>query len=302
MDSLRPDVRKYYEDTGTTVVEDPDQYSTDITKCLKQIKKVEESLAPSSDEQDDYQDSTMPPMGSCDIAMIGGLGGRADQAFSQLHHLYTANETGLEGCHIYLITSESIIFLLEKGINRIYTPTGPGLLAENVGIIPLGRPSTITTRGLEWDVKKWQTEFGTQISTSNHIRRGKITIDTSEKVLFTVEIARASSEERNIRPAKRRRIESNEAGNSRQSSSDLSVMIGGPICANPKPNDKTNGSVSVAPNDNITSRVNRLERLISTISTVLNKVPSKLNRHERLIKSLNEEVSILAKHNDDLFE
>lgn len=65
----------------------------------------------------------------------------------------------------------------------------PDLLTENVGIIPLGRPSVITTRGLEWDVTEWTTEFGGQISTSNHIRSGVIEVETSERVVFTVELA-----------------------------------------------------------------------------------------------------------------
>lgn len=125
-----------------------------------------------------------------DVAVIGGLCGRADQAFSQLHHLFSASEdSSLLRGDIYLVTPESVIFVLEKGLNIVHTPLSSDLLAENVGIIPLGRPSVITTRGLEWDVTDWATAIGGQISTSNHIRSGTIEVETSERVLFTVELA-----------------------------------------------------------------------------------------------------------------
>ena len=90
---------------------------------------------------------------------------------------------------LYLITEESVVILLEKGKNRIHTPVGKILFTENVGIIPIGRPSIITTRGLEWDVQDWHTEFGGQMSTSNHIKADVVEVETSERVLFTLELA-----------------------------------------------------------------------------------------------------------------
>ena len=84
------------------------------------------------------------------------------------------------------------MFLLEKGQNRIEAPVGPGRFTENVGIIPIGRPSIITTHGFEWNVKDWRTEFGYQMSTSNHIRAKTVEVEASERVLFTLEIARKS--------------------------------------------------------------------------------------------------------------
>lgn len=84
------------------------------------------------------------------------------------------------------------MFLLEKGSNRISAPAGADNFTENVGIIPLGRPSTITTRGLEWDVTHWETDFGSQMSTSNHMKSDIIEIETTERVLFTMETAQKS--------------------------------------------------------------------------------------------------------------
>ena len=127
-----------------------------------------------------------------DVAIFGSLGGRADQAFSQLHHLYYTCSKDFPSMirDLYLITAQSVMFLLEKGQNKIHAPVGPTHFTENVGIIPIGRPSIITTHGLEWDVTDWSTEFGTQMSTSNHIRAETVEVDTSERVLFTLEIAK----------------------------------------------------------------------------------------------------------------
>ena len=181
MDSLRPDVEEHYQNQNVKIVKDPDQYSTDLQKCLKYIE----------DQITELQDEDDPSRRKMDVAIFGSLGGRADQAFSQLHHLYASSQvtTPIIG-DLYLITTESVIFLLEKGKNSIYAPVGPEHFTENVGIIPIGRPSIITTHGLEWDVTDWHTEFGTQMSTSNHIRAEKVEVDTSERVLFTLEIAR----------------------------------------------------------------------------------------------------------------
>lgn len=181
MDSLRPEVEEYYQDLGTKIVKNPDQYSTDVAKCLAYID--EHDIGKSADGP---RASHRYPR---DVAILGGLGGRADQAFSLLHQLYRTSQDQATDRDLYLIAPESIIFLLEKGLNSIETPTGPDLLTKYVGIIPIARPSVITTRGLEWDVVDWHTEFGTQVSTSNHIVEKLVEVQTTEKVLFTVELA-----------------------------------------------------------------------------------------------------------------
>ena len=124
--------------------------------------------------------------------IFGGLGGRADQAFAQIHQLHMAVENPELDCgNLYLFTPESIIFLLEKGVNVVKTPL-PLYIGENVGIIPIGKPAVITTQGLEWNVKNWETSFGTQVSTSNHIKASEVMVTTSERVLFTLELVSSS--------------------------------------------------------------------------------------------------------------
>ena len=188
LDSIRPDVRKYFADRGVKILLDADQYSTDMMKCLNYIR--EESRTSNDDKGEGNRPNSGSQIEHLDIAVFGGLGGRADQAFSQLHHLYVYahEESTVSKGDLYLITPESVVFLLEKGLNKIHTPLDAGFFRENVGIIPTAKPSVITTRGLEWDVTDWPTEFGTQISTSNHIKSDIIEIETTERVLFTLEL------------------------------------------------------------------------------------------------------------------
>ena len=188
LDSIRPDVREHFADKGVKILLDADQYSTDMMKCLRYIR--EEPRTNTNPEEGDSGPDSGPQKGHLDIAIFGGLGGRADQAFSQLHHLYVYAHEGsiVSNGDLYLITPESVVFLLEKGLNKIRTPLETGFFRENVGIIPIAKPSVITTRGLEWDVTNWPTEFGTQISTSNHIKSDIIEIETTERVLFTLEL------------------------------------------------------------------------------------------------------------------
>jgi thiamine pyrophosphokinase len=177
---LLPNVENYYRGRGSQIIQDTDQESTDFAKCLKLVSTKADEIVRGSIQK-------------LDIVALGGLGGRVDHGLSQLHHLYMASmDASLHIGRIILLTPKSITFLLQKGFNRVYTPPGKGL-AENVGILPIGRPAIISTRGLEWDVHDWRTEFGGQISTSNHIKSDVVEVQTTEQVVFTIELEVGSS-------------------------------------------------------------------------------------------------------------
>lgn len=168
-------MEEYYRQRGSQIIKDADQESTDFMKCLKLTSSRAGEIIAGSTRR-------------LDIVVLGGLGGRVDQGLSQLHHLYMASTDSLLRIgRIILLTSRSITFLLQKGLNKVHTPPGKGL-AGNVGILPIGRPAIISTRGLEWDVLDWRTEFGGQISTSNHIKSDVIEVQTTEEVVFTIEL------------------------------------------------------------------------------------------------------------------
>ncbi|PBP28000.1 thiamine pyrophosphokinase [Diplocarpon rosae] len=172
LDSLHPDVREYWEEKNIPVIHDPDQYSTDFTKAVHHIR-------------------SSPSRGAIDIVVIGGLGGRVDQGMATLSHLYTfQKEPAYAAGRMYLLSSESITFVLKYGKHKIRTKEGfEGIrLGKHVGIIPLREPSVIWTEGFEWDVQKWETEFGGQMSTSNHVKEEYAVVETTKDVLFTIDL------------------------------------------------------------------------------------------------------------------
>ena len=201
MDSVHPDVLDHYSNLGTKVYKDPDQYSTDLTKCLRHLSSPEwkqytfrhwdryQNLGKQDKEDEVSKQSSVSLADTLDVLVVGSLGGRADQAFSLIHHLYAVDEDPQIQCgDVYLLTPESVIFLLRKGSNRILTPVAKSQLGENVGIIPVAKPAVISTQGLEWDVQEWRTEFGKQVSTSNHVRSENVEVTTTERVIFTVDL------------------------------------------------------------------------------------------------------------------
>jgi thiamine pyrophosphokinase len=254
LDSLKPAVKEHYQKLGVPINKDPDQYSTDFTKCLKYLNENASEIIATPRKQAENATNAQNNADSdvkLEMVILGGLGGRVDQAFSQVHHLYMMTQTQREiresqqggqdkenneskpnpaaGGNLYLVSEESITFVLQKGKNIIHTPATrrpqadtqqsecdetpesrkrkrsqePGrdsvtnnaddspeyLFEENIGIIPLSAPAWITTQGFEWDVENWHTEIGGQLSTSNHIRADVVSVETSVPVLFTVELA-----------------------------------------------------------------------------------------------------------------
>ena len=174
LDSISDQARNWFEKGyGVSIIHDPDQYSTDFTKCLKWLRQ--------------HACQLVGPPGRIDVVVLGGLGGRVDQGFSQIHHMLMAvrDKELLDG-NIYLLSDRSLTFVL--GIGRNQVEVGKDVFAEHVGIVPLGRPAVITTKGLEWDVENWKTEFGGQVSTSNHLKSDVVFVETNESVLFTLEL------------------------------------------------------------------------------------------------------------------
>jgi thiamine pyrophosphokinase len=169
LDSLSSEARAYWDGKKVKILHDPDQYSTDFTKAVKNVWSTEQRE-------------------SINIVALGGLGGRVDQGISVLHHLYMFQKSYDSG-KMFLLSSEGITFVLKSGKHKIKAQASfQGVtLGENVGIIPFKEPSVITTKGLEWDVTNWGTEFGGLISTSNHVKAEWVSIETTKDVLFTID-------------------------------------------------------------------------------------------------------------------
>lgn len=148
-------------------------------------------------ENHTQNDSTSGPRRPLDIVALGGLGGRVDQALSQLHHLhlFQADPAYGEG-RMFLVGGESLTFVLKAGggphrvrvRERGSKASDDDVFDKYVGIVPVREPSVITTRGLEWDVEGWSTEMGGRVSTSNHLLPDTevVEVETTKDVLFTI--------------------------------------------------------------------------------------------------------------------
>lgn len=163
LDSLADSARQYYESLGVPVVRNEDQYSTDFQKAMK---VVVDKLGP-----------TAP------IISLGSMGGRFDQSMMSIHCLFLTHEKGQP---LLLLSDHCVTLLLMPGTARISTPLTH--LGKTCGIIPIVGTAHITTKGLEWDVENWETKFGGQLSTSNHLMKDEIEITTDAPVIFTAEL------------------------------------------------------------------------------------------------------------------
>ncbi|KAI8313784.1 Thiamine pyrophosphokinase 3 [Colletotrichum sp. SAR11_59] len=174
LDSLDPVAKDFYTnlEKPAQIVHMPDQISTDFGKSIRWIRSQHRNV---------------------DIVALGGLGGRVDQGLSQVHQLYLSQPgPGYDEGKMYLVSGQSLTFLLKPGIHSIKVREGgEDVFGKHVGIIPIGGTSYITTEGLEWDVVDWETKFGGHMSTSNHVlpETKVVKIGTTETVLFTIALA-----------------------------------------------------------------------------------------------------------------
>ncbi|KLU82255.1 hypothetical protein MAPG_01329 [Magnaporthiopsis poae ATCC 64411] len=190
LDSFTDESRAYYQalPRPPAIIQDPDQESTDFGKAVKLIR--DRDRAPEVAEAISHIQFPQEP---CDIVAVGGLGGRIDQGLSQLHHLclFQADEEYQDG-RMYLVSSENLTFLLKPGRHIIHVreDAAEESFGKHVGIIPIKGRSIITTKGLQWDVENWETEYGGRISTSNHVRPETRVVEvvTDKDVVFTIEL------------------------------------------------------------------------------------------------------------------
>ena len=182
LDSISDPVMDFYssQPNPVKVIGDKSQDQTDFQKAIDMIRKEQ------------------PP--GTDVIALGGLGGRVDQGLRQLHELYLFQQSPdyAEG-KVYLLSLSSLTFLLKAGSHRITVKDDgeEGVFGKHVGILPLRETSIISTKGLEWDVTDWETQFGGQISTNNHVlpKTKVVEVTTSRDVLFTIALRGSGDED-----------------------------------------------------------------------------------------------------------
>ncbi|KAI0508848.1 thiamine pyrophosphokinase [Xylaria bambusicola] len=187
LDSLTDETRQYF--SRSRIIREREQDSTDFAKAVHLARKESPGR---------------------DIVCMGGLGGRVDQGLSQLHHLYLFQKspTYADG-RMYLVSGDSLSFILKGGVRHRIRVREPELkvadtfrrvsrdpFAKHVGIVPVGEPAVISTKGFEWDVQNWDTAFGYRMSTSNHVLPDSevVEVQADKDVLFTIALKQASND------------------------------------------------------------------------------------------------------------
>ncbi|KAL4229177.1 cAMP-dependent protein kinase subunit [Mactra antiquata] len=119
------------------------------------------------------------------VFAIGAFGGRLDHQFANFESLFTASQFE-NSIPVYLISSETIACLLQKGFHILQVNSG--MEGKYCGLVPLsGRCESVTTTGLKWNLDHQAMGFGELISTSNSLTDEQtVTIDTDNALLWTM--------------------------------------------------------------------------------------------------------------------
>ncbi|KAI0001491.1 thiamine pyrophosphokinase Thi80 [Russula compacta] len=171
LDSVREDVRRYYETRGVPVVQDDDQYSTDLMKCLHSLQEKEEA------------DAVDTPY---DVVLLGGLTGRLDQTVHTLSYLHKLRKSGRR---MFVVTDENVAWVLDEGKHRI--SIDHSILGPTCGLLPVGVDSTVlTTTGLRWNLTSATSGFDGLVSTSNHLvpEEDTVFVETSRPIWWVAEL------------------------------------------------------------------------------------------------------------------
>ncbi|KAJ2863423.1 thiamine pyrophosphokinase [Coemansia erecta] len=166
LDSLQGTPRTYYEERGTRIFCYSDQNSTDF---MKGILYIDNELRGGKDPND------------CIVVVFGGLGGRLDHIMHTLKVLFNNHLTR----QIFVISETNLTFVVPSGKNKILvnkTVDGP-----TCGILPLAGQTTLTTRGLRWNLNNHPSSFEGLMSTSNIIDDPEIYVETTLPVAWTCE-------------------------------------------------------------------------------------------------------------------
>ncbi|KAG5647410.1 hypothetical protein DXG03_000481 [Asterophora parasitica] len=169
-DSIRDDVRAYYAQQGSTIIQDKDENSTDLMKCLFELEKRERA-----EGTEQY-----------DLIILGGLAGRLDQTIHTLSYLHKLRKSRER---VFAVTDDNVGWVLDTGAHEI--EIDHDLLGQTCGLLPVGIDSTILkTSGLQWNLDKDPSSFDGMVSTSNHLvpEEPVVRIETSKPIWWTAEL------------------------------------------------------------------------------------------------------------------
>ena len=170
LDSISDATLKHFVAKGTKCVRLCNQDLNDFTKTLRFAVSFVKFGVLTGDEPADFNPAEHAQTQFEQIYCFCDFTGRLDHALANLSTLY---DDCLKKVNTYLVSSESITFLLRKGINIIYVnsendkESPSSFLGKYCGFFPLAKSATVTTRGLKWNLNSQVLKFGSFVSSSN---------------------------------------------------------------------------------------------------------------------------------------
>ncbi|GMF23087.1 unnamed protein product [Phytophthora lilii] len=177
LDSLRADVRDFFEAKGTTVLQDPDQNTNDLDKCLQLIYQQQEQHCKTQNTDERFS-----------VMVFGAMGGRFDQEMQSINALFRWNGKFQQ---MVLMSDETTARLLVPDARHVIKPNFH-FETRTCGLIPVaGTCKEVTTAGLKWNLSPgMETGFGGLISSSNHVDDAceQVEVAASHPLIWTTEL------------------------------------------------------------------------------------------------------------------
>ncbi|XP_013164575.1 PREDICTED: thiamin pyrophosphokinase 1 [Papilio xuthus] len=161
-DSITDEILQKYKKKGCKIIHTPDQDHTDFTKALMELNKY----------CTEYKTEIKHAVA------IAQASGRIDQILGNVQTLYLAKLNLLPTTKVYIMSDDSISWLLFPGEHIIFIPEETRKHKRSwCSLVPMGEIcDSVTTSGLKWNLENTRLKFGELVSTSN-------AFDGSEKVM-----------------------------------------------------------------------------------------------------------------------
>ncbi|EMG46455.1 hypothetical protein G210_3302 [Candida maltosa Xu316] len=201
-DSLRPEVRSYYESKGSRVIHQAEQYSNDFMKCIYCIQlhyylRDEDKTWPEDINEENgiaqlWESLPGDKHKEVKIYVLNAVGGRFDQSIQSINQLYILNES-TPNLSLFFITASDVIFLLKRGKNYV-TYDDRFLFSKSgfpsCGMLPLSnKPIILSSYGLKYDVREWTSKMMGYVSSSNSISgEDGFIVECSDDIVMNIEI------------------------------------------------------------------------------------------------------------------
>ncbi|XP_032512977.2 thiamin pyrophosphokinase 1 isoform X2 [Danaus plexippus] len=175
-DSISEEMLQKYKDKHCKIISTPDQDFTDFTKAIIELNNYCEE----NKVQMDY------------ALVMAQNSGRLDQILGNIQTLHLIKENRLlhPQTRVYMLSDDSISWLLHPGDHIIEIPLASRNGNAWCSLIPVGEPCiSVTTSGLKWNLDNQKLNFGGLISTSNTFDGSdQVKVKCSHTLLWSMEI------------------------------------------------------------------------------------------------------------------